>query len=109
MILFGRKDKYIATKTNPKEVCSECNKKGGVVSLFQIYFHIFLLPIIPISRKAASQCLNCKHIKTQRFFNEEQLKDAEQLKEDNKTPLWTMIGGAILLVLLIIKLVLKFT
>ena len=49
MILFGRKDKHIGTREIPSEVCSECGKRGGVVSIFQIFFHIALIPVIPIS------------------------------------------------------------
>lgn len=109
MILFGRKDKHLATEKLPKEVCPECKKPGGVISLFQIYFHVALLPMIAINRKAASQCLSCRDVKTIKDFSESQLEVANAMKAKHKTPYWTMIGGAIMLVLLIVKLVLKWT
>lgn len=109
MILFGKKDKHIATEELPNEVCDKCRKRGGVISLFQIYFHVLLIPIIPVSRKTASQCLNCREIKTEKFFSENQIKVSAKLKSENKTKLWSMIGGLVLFIYLIFKLILKWT
>jgi len=108
MILFGKKDKHIVTEQLPKEVCEDCGKRGGVVSLFQIYFHILMLPIIPVSRKTASQCLKCRKIKVEQYFSETQLNVANELKGTYKTPLWSMIGGGALFVFLVVKLILKW-
>lgn len=109
MILFGRKDKPIFTENLPKEECVKCNRRGGVVSVFQIYFHIALLPILPLSRKTASQCLQCRNIKTEKFFSKTELEVSDRLKKEIKTPYWTMIGAALILLFLIIKLILKWT
>ena len=109
MILFGKKDKHIATEQLPKEVCDKCRKRGGVVSIFQIYFHILLLPIIPVSRKTASQCLKCREIKTEKFFSETQIEVSNKLRSENKTQLWSMIGGGVLFIFLVVKLILKWT
>lgn len=108
MILFGRKDKPIFTQQLPKEVCVVCDRRGSVVSIFQIYFHIGLLPILPLSRKTATQCLHCRNVKTEKFFSESEKVASDQLKKEVKTPYWTMIGAAIILLLLIIKLALKW-
>lgn len=109
MILFGRKDKHLVTEKLPAEVCPNCKKPGGVLSMFIIYFHIALLPIIPISRKIASQCLSCRDVKILKDFSETQTALATAMRKKYKTPYWTMIGGAILLILLIVKLILKWT
>ena len=108
MILFGRKDKYIATKDMPNEVCPECGKRGGIVSIFQIYFHILRLPVAPVSRKVASQCLHCRDVKIEKDFSESQKAAGAELRAKNKTPLWTMIGAGITLVFIVVKLVLRF-
>lgn len=109
MILFGKKDKHITTEKLPKEVCDKCGKRGGVLSLFQIYFHILLIPIIPVSRKTASQCLSCREIKTEKFFSDAQSEVSTKLKLENKTKLWSMMGGLVLFVFLAYKLILKWT
>ena len=66
MILFGRKDKLLLTQELPDELCESCGKKGGVVSIFQIYYHIIKIPLIPLSKKAASQCYSCRKVKVKR-------------------------------------------
>jgi len=109
MILFGKKDKHIVTEQVPKEVCEDCGKRGGVVSLFQIYFHVLTLPIIPVSRKTASQCLKCRKIKVEQYFSEIQLSVSNKLKNSYKTPLWSMIGAGALFVFVLLKLILKWT
>lgn len=108
MILFGRKDKHIGTKELPNEVCIECGKKGGVVSLFQIFFHVALIPIIPISRKIASQCYSCRAVKVEKQFSEHQKEVSILLKKEFKTPWWTLIGASIIFILLFFKLILKW-
>lgn len=108
MILFGRRDKYLATREIPSEVCDECKKRGGVVSIFQIYFHMFKIPIIPLARRVASQCYSCRNVKVERDFSEQQKAVGALLKKEVKTPYWTMIGGSVLLVGLIVKLVMKW-
>ena len=108
MILFGRKDKHIGTREIPNEVCVECGKKGGIVSLFQIFFHIALIPVIPISRKIASQCYSCRAVKVEKQFSEQQIEASILLKKEYKTPLWTLIGASIIFILLLFKLILKW-
>ncbi|MFT4900174.1 MAG: hypothetical protein ACI9U0_001975 [Flavobacteriales bacterium] len=108
MILFGRKDKHIGTREIPNEICVECGKKGGVVSVFQIFFHIALIPVIPISRKIASQCYSCRVVKVEKQFSIKQREVSVLLKKEFKTPLWTLIGASIIFILLLYKLILKW-
>lgn len=108
MILFGRKDKHLGTREISNEVCVECGKKGGVVSVFQIFFHIALIPVIPISRKVASQCYSCRAVKVEKQFSEQQREVCTLLKKEFKTPLWTLIGASIIFIFLLCKLILKW-
>jgi hypothetical protein len=103
MILFGRKDKLLDTQELPDELCESCGKKGGVVSVFQIYYHIIKIPLIPLSKKAASQCYSCRKVKVKRAFSEEQNRVAKFLKKKSKTPLWTFTGACFLFIYIIIS------
>ena len=103
MILFGRKDSLLITEKIPDELCDNCNKRGGVVSIFQIYYHIVKIPLIPLSKKAASQCYSCRQVKVKRNFSDEQKRVAEILKKKSKTPLWTMLGAGLILIYIIIS------
>lgn len=107
MILFGRRDKVLATREIPSEVCDECGKRGGIVSIFQIYYHIAKVPFIPLARRTASQCYSCRHVKVQKNFSEQQQEVAALLKKEAKTPLWTMIGAGLIFIYVIISLILK--
>ena len=103
MILFGRKDKLLITREISGELCEGCGEKGGVVSVFQIYYHILKIPLIPLSKKAASQCYSCRKVKVKRNFSDEQKRVATLLKKEAKTPLWTFTGALIILICMIIS------
>tara|TARA_Y100000589_G_scaffold300235_1_gene310215 strand:+ start:2123 stop:2452 length:330 start_codon:yes stop_codon:yes gene_type:complete len=103
MILFGRKDKLLATRELSEELCESCGARGGVVSVFQIYYHVTKIPFFPLSKKAASQCYKCRKVKLKRDFSEEQKRVATLLKKESKTPLWTMTGAGLIFVYIIIS------
>ena len=103
MILFGRKDKLLATREISEELCESCGERGGVVSVFQIYYHVAKIPFFPLSKKAASQCYACRKVKVKRNFSDEQKRIALLLKKESKTPLWTMTGTALILIYIIIS------
>ena len=108
MILFGRKDKVLKTLELPNEVCEHCSKKGGIVSIFQIYYHVGLIPIMPLSRRAASQCYSCRKVKLEKNFSVTQKEGALSLKKEAKTPFWTLTGASLILIYIVINLLLKY-
>tara|TARA_Y100000739_G_C20211203_1_gene285604 strand:+ start:24 stop:353 length:330 start_codon:yes stop_codon:yes gene_type:complete len=107
MILFGRKDKLLGTREIPDELCESCGEKGGVVSIFQIYYHIAKIPFFPLARRAASQCYSCRKVKVKRNFSDQQKSVAELLKKEFKTPLWTMIGLCLILIFSLLNYLIK--
>lgn len=107
MILFGRKDKVMRTREIPSEVCDHCGKKGGVVSIFQIYYHIAKIPFIPLSRRTASQCYSCRKVKLEKNFSDQQKSVSDLLKKEFKTPFWTFTGAGLIMLYIVINLVLK--
>ena len=107
MILFGRKDKLLATREIPNELCESCGEMGGVVSIFQIYYHVAKIPFFPLSRRVASQCYSCRKVKVKKDFSDQQKTVAELLRKETKTPLWTMIGSGLILVYLFLNYLIK--
>ena len=107
MILFGRKDKVLLTKEIPLEVCKDCGKKGGVVSVFQIYYHIAGIPFVPLARRMASQCYSCRNVNVQKNFSGNQKEVAILLKKESKTPLWTMIGAGLIFFYILIRFLIR--
>ncbi|MBK21089.1 MAG: hypothetical protein CMP63_02055 [Flavobacteriales bacterium] len=107
MILFGRKDKLLATREIPEELCESCGERGGIVSIFQIYYHVAKIPFFPLSRRAASQCYSCRKVKVKKDFSNQQRMVSKLLKKETKTPLWTMIGSCLILICLVLNYLIR--
>ena len=103
MILFGRKAHHLALTTSQKIKCENCGKKDLAISVFQKYFHIVWLPMFPVKKECASQCLQCQHVLVEKKFASKAKKLAVKLKKDNKTPFWSFAGFFLGLLILLIK------
>ena len=106
MILFGRKAHHLGLTEESAENCKKCGNSRIVISIFQKYFHILWLPMFPIKKEAASQCLSCQEVLVEKKFSESHKLIAKQLKKQYKTPLWIFIGIFIFLISVLIKTVL---
>tara|TARA_B100000609_G_C16867592_1_gene258360 strand:+ start:53 stop:382 length:330 start_codon:yes stop_codon:yes gene_type:complete len=107
MILFGRKDKLLATREIPEELCESCGERGGIVSIFQIYYHVVKIPFFPLARRAASQCYSCRKVKVKKDFSNQQRMVSKLLKKETNTPLWTMIGSGLILICLVFNYLIR--
>ena len=107
MILFGRKAHHIGLKTIEEEKCVKCGSNKQVISLFQKYFHILWLPMFPIKRAAASQCLNCRNVETEKIFSDYKKSIVLELKKKFSAPFWTFTGLLLLIVLFGIKFLVR--
>lgn len=103
MILFGRKGTHLGlTETNI--ACEKCGNKTTVLSIFQSYFHIFLIPILPVNKTAAAQCVQCRNVIYKKRLSSEYLNIFKSLKKQYKTPLWTFSGAFFIILIYIISL-----
>lgn len=105
MILFGRKAQHLGLKEISTEVCSKCGSKHQVISLFQKYFHVLWLPMFPLKRAAALQCLKCRNVELEKNFNEPKQFVVRELKKLYRAPYWTFTGLGIFLLTMILKLI----
>jgi len=103
MILFGRKAHHLGLTASKEIKCEKCSKKDLAISIFQKYFHILWLPMFPVKKECASQCLQCKNVLVERKFSTEAITLASQLRKEYKTPFWTFSGIFLGLVILLIK------
>lgn len=103
MILFGRKAHHLGLIASQKIKCKSCGKKDLAISVFQKYFHILWLPMFPIKKECASQCLQCQNILIEKKFSSATKELSVKLKKGNKTPLWTFSGIFLGLLILLIK------
>lgn len=103
MILFGRKAHHLGLTTSEKIKCGECGKKSLAISVFQKYFHLLWLPMFPIKKECASQCLVCKNVLVERKFSTAVKTIGLKLKEQHKTPFWSFSGIFLGLIILLVK------
>ena len=103
MILFGRKAHHLGLQEVKKVVCVKCNKQNMVISVFQSFFHLLWLPMFPIKKKCASQCIECQNVQIEKKFNSQQREIAHDLKKEHATPYWTFAGTFLFVIGLILK------
>ncbi|TPN87227.1 zinc-ribbon domain-containing protein [Aquimarina algicola] len=81
--------------------CSFCkNRDTFMVTTFGKYFHLFWIPLFPVSRTSVAECQHCKRTFREREFTSEMLRALQKLnkKIPVKRPLWHSIGGILALV-----------
>lgn len=92
MIIFGTRAKVLSSDMQPLN-CANCGTNGSVHLHFVVrYFHIFWIPIFPVSKKGVTQCTHCKQV-----LNENQIPAAIKYeyfaaKKSAKTPVWLFTG-----------------
>lgn len=101
MIIYGKRKTEIGAENMFAEKCPNCGTQNSVnMHIFQTYAHIFWIPMFPMLKTGVSQCNSCKQV----LYKSEmppQIKDAyNNLKSKSKTPWWTFIGVALLVLVI---------
>ena len=109
MFLAGKKNTVLNSKTDSKIICPSCTTKNNtVVFVFGSYKHLLQIPFFAGAKFGKSVCSNCNQT-----YDLSKMPDAiklsyYELKEVTKTPLWFYIGGIVIKVLVIIKIISKY-
>ena len=98
MILFGRRGYHLGLLETHDQTCKKCGSKKMVVSLFQPYFHILFIPIFPLKKSGAAQCLNCRNVVLNKRLDENMIVVRENLKKEYSTPIWMFVGLFLMLI-----------
>ena len=100
MIIYGSRNIQLAKETITDK-CPNCGTQNSVeLNVFQKYAHVFWIPFFPMGKTAVSQCNHCRQILKNKEMPEAFKSNYEVLKAQNKTPLWTFAGLAILVTLI---------
>ena len=106
MIIFGLRASNIGTFETGEIKCDYCNTKGSQqFSVYGKYFHVFWIPIFPISKKEFSECTHCKRTLGKKEFSPELKRLYVENKNKIKRPFWHW-SGTILIGLLVLSNVL---
>jgi hypothetical protein len=96
MIIFGTRSKILkgnGTRTN----CSYCESTDTVSLVFVLkYFHVFWIPMFPLSKTGVSQCSHCKQVLYNNQMPDHLKAVYQQEKARAKTP-WVYRLGLILI------------
>jgi ribosomal protein L40E len=109
MFLAGKKSIELNTTNAPKVICPSCNAKNStMVFVFGSYKHLLQIPFLAGPKFGKSVCNNCNQT-----FTLSEMPDAiklayYELKEITKTPFWFYIGGVVIKLLIIIKILSKY-
>lgn len=99
MILFGRRGYHLGLLETHDISCKKCGNKRMVVSLFQPYFHILFMPVFPLKKRGAAQCLNCRDVVLNKRLEGKMIEIRDELEKKYSTPIW-MFSGLFLFIIL---------
>ncbi len=99
MIIFGTKTKGISS-TPVESSCESCNQSQQLVHIFQKYFHIFWIPVFPLTKQTILECQHCKKTVLEKEMSSQQKSISQPKRSAAKTPAY-MFAGSVLIACLI--------
>ena len=100
--IFGIRYTFIVLE-QMVNACEYCGAENSVyLNIFQRYFHIFWIPVLPLGKIGNTQCHHCKQVLEAKEMSDEYKAAYKDLKSRAKTPIWTFAGLAVIIVLAIV-------
>lgn len=101
MIFYGSKGSHLNTQKTKAIKCDNCKEiTPHTISIYGRYGYLYWIPVFPISKKAFSECTNCKATLEHKEMNDELMRVSTEIKKNTKTPIWYWSGLAIIAVLI---------
>lgn len=91
MIIFHGKKKGISGSMDVfMYECPYCEKNNStILSFYSLYFHIFWIPVFPISKEGHAICTECKASRDELRFGPKLVAEFNENKKKFKHPWWT--------------------
>lgn len=102
MIIFGVRSSHLGSFQVNGSTCSYCENSGTQnISQFGSYFHIFWIPVFPLTKSTFGECMHCKRTIRRKEFSSDLHNAYNNGKSAIKRPLWhwsglLLFGGLIL-------------
>lgn len=110
MFLAGIKTKILKSIHPNHLVCSNCKKENSTkISVTGAYKHVFQIPFLAGKKEGISKCSNCNEELSFTTMSDPFKLAYYELKETTKTPLWFYSGIIGIKLLVLIKIVAKYT
>ncbi|MFK8061157.1 MAG: hypothetical protein AB8B78_13845 [Polaribacter sp.] len=101
MIFYGTKGSHIHTEKTNGIKCDNCNEiVPHTISIYGKYGYLYWVPVFPMSKKAFTECTNCKVTLDFKGMNEKLRHASADAKRKAKTPIWYWSGLAIIALLI---------
>lgn len=101
MIIYGTNGSHVRTEPLPGATCPACKTSNQMhVSIFSRYVHIYWVPLLPYSKPAVAQCLQCEGAWELKQLPPEAaaVQQAVRARKKATRPPWWQWSGAALLV-----------
>lgn len=93
MIIFGTRTRTIIPKETRAYNCENCKSEKTVTfSFLASYFHVFWIPLFPISKKGISQCSHCKQVLYAKEMSPRMKENCVSASANAKRPLTHYFG-----------------
>lgn len=99
MIIYGTKAKVIKT-SSIDTACESCDKSQHYLHFVQKYFHIFWIPVFPLSKEAILECQHCKKVTGQKEMTVQQKNMVKSKRGDVKAPVYMYLGTLLIAALI---------
>jgi hypothetical protein len=101
MIIYGTSRKKLSSET-VMEKCPNCGNQFCVdVIIYQKWFHVFWIPIVPNGKVGVSQCSKCNQVLTPNQMSPNLKMTYDHLLKQAKAPIWTYSGIALIVGLIV--------
>jgi len=100
MIIYGTSKKKLLSET-VMEKCQNCGNQFCVdVIIYQKWFHVFWVPILPNGKTGVSQCGKCNQVLAPNQMSPNIKMTYNHLLKQAKAPIWTYSGIVLIVVLI---------
>jgi hypothetical protein len=107
MIIFGLRASNIGSIEVNGSSCSYCHTaETQNITQFGKYFHVFWIPVFPVSTSTFSECVHCKRTNRKKEFSPELQNAYASGKSMIKRPLWHWTGLIIIGLLIVVFFIL---
>lgn len=96
MIIFGTGTKKLSSET-VMDKCPNCDNQFCIdIIIYQKWFHVFWIPIVPNGKTGASQCSKCNQVLVPNQMPANIKTTYDHLLKQAKAPIWTYTGLALI-------------
>ena len=96
LFIFGTRYSHLKS-FHTSLTCPNCkNPETITMSVFQKYFHMMRVSVIPLDKTAATQCSECKEMRRRESFPVDFHLVYGEIYSQVKTPIWCYTGAVII-------------